>query len=194
MITPPAVQDGSNGSRAPLPAARPADDINPPNGLAIDDNVPPNTRATNIERAPEARVAIMQPAPASTVTVLTPTGRSTTGVAAALNATQLETTLSSADFSAHTQLISDIEAAMKTAEGAMRGVRATMSEMSASGRAQFKTADDEVKRAERALRDSLRDARKATQQGWDAARAKLASDFQVYSSALTAIDAAAGVR
>lgn len=93
VMTPPAVPDGSNWSRAPLPAARQFDDMKPADGLAID-QLPPNTPSSNIEAPiPPARVAIMQPAGAapayvaSTTTTTTyvepaptPTGRVTTVV------------------------------------------------------------------------------------------------------------------
>lgn len=90
VMTPPAVPDGSNWSRAPLPAARQFDDVKPADGLAID-QLPPNTPSSNIEAPiPPPRVAIMQPAgtaPAYVATTttttyvdpaLTPTGRTTT--------------------------------------------------------------------------------------------------------------------
>jgi hypothetical protein len=94
VITPPALKDGSNSSRAPFPAKRQFDDVTPPDGNAIDQNVPPNTPATNIEPPINTpTVAVFAPvpggtavvatttAPAAVVTttepVLTPTGRPT---------------------------------------------------------------------------------------------------------------------
>jgi hypothetical protein len=78
VMTPPAPPDGSNWSRAPLPAQRRFDDMKGPDGKAIDD-LPPNTQATNIEPpVPPARVAIFQPTPAPGITAepgLMPTGR-----------------------------------------------------------------------------------------------------------------------
>ena len=90
VLTPPAVQNGSNWSRAPLPAARPFDDVKAPDGKAIDDELSPDA---NLEPAvPPARVAILQgagtPAYAATTTTttsepaLTPTGRATVVVPA----------------------------------------------------------------------------------------------------------------
>jgi hypothetical protein len=82
-ITPPAIQDGSNWSRAPLPAKRQFDDVKAPDGQAID--IPAST--TEVAAAP--RVAIMQgtttPGYVATTTTttytaepaLTPTGRAT---------------------------------------------------------------------------------------------------------------------
>jgi hypothetical protein len=105
VMTPPAVPDGSNWSRAPLPAARPLDDMKAPDGQAID-QLPPNTPATNIEAPiPPARVAILQPAGApapaayaatTTITTTTtepalaPTGRTTTTVVAPAAAPAVE--------------------------------------------------------------------------------------------------------
>jgi hypothetical protein len=78
VMTPPAPPDGSNWSRAPLPALRRFDDMKAPDGKAVDD-LPPNTPATNSEPpVPAARVAIFQPTPAPGITAepgLMPTGR-----------------------------------------------------------------------------------------------------------------------
>ena len=84
VMAPPAIQDGSNWSRAPLPAKRQFDDIKSPDGQAIDAPAP------EIEAViPAPRVVIMQgaTAPAAVVTTsttttyvepaLTPTGRAT---------------------------------------------------------------------------------------------------------------------
>ena len=79
VISPPAVKDGSNWSRAPFPAQRQFDDTKAPDGKAIDETGP-NSVAANIEPMPPAtRVAILQsPAPGivSDPTLL-PTGRPT---------------------------------------------------------------------------------------------------------------------
>lgn len=87
VVSPPAVQDGSNWSRAPFPAKRQFDDVKGPDGRAIDRTVPPNTPATNLEPAvPVSTVTTttyVTPAPVTTVVatpvdpVLTPTGRPT---------------------------------------------------------------------------------------------------------------------
>ena len=88
VMTRPAIQDGSNASRAPIPAARQFDDVKAPDGQAVDQIAP----STNIEPAiPPARVAVLQgataPAYAATTTTtytepaLTPTGRTTVIVA-----------------------------------------------------------------------------------------------------------------
>lgn len=87
VITPPAVQNGSNWSRAPFPAQRQFDDVKGPDGHAIDQMVPPNSPATNLEPAvPVASTTYVAPAPVpATTTVvavpadpaLTPTGRPT---------------------------------------------------------------------------------------------------------------------
>ena len=72
IITPPAVKDGSNWSRAPFPAQRQFDDVKSPDGEAIDQTLPPNMPASNIEPpAPPARVAIFAPAAAPVATAQT---------------------------------------------------------------------------------------------------------------------------
>src|SRR3954471_93324 len=78
VITPPAVKDGSNSSRAPFPAARQFDDVKGPDAQAID-KVGANSPVANIEpMPPSTRVAILRPAPAPAFGVepgLLPTGR-----------------------------------------------------------------------------------------------------------------------
>lgn len=94
IMTPPAIPDGSNWSRAPFPAQRPHDDVKGPDGQAID-NLPPNTPSTNIEpEIPAPRVALFQtttPAYAAEP-ALVPTGRPTvvayTGTTAATRGAQ----------------------------------------------------------------------------------------------------------
>lgn len=83
VITPLAIKDGSNWSRAPFAAARQFDDVKPADGRAID-QVGANSATTKLEPvvAP-AKVAIMQRTPSPTVVsepVLMPTGRESTPV------------------------------------------------------------------------------------------------------------------
>ncbi len=198
VITPPAVRDGSNGSRAPFPASRPFDDVKAPDGHAIDVNVPPNTPATGLEpnALPPPAVAVIQPAPTTTTIVepgVAPTGRTSTSVAMPLAATQTATALNSADFRNRELILADVDARLNASDNALRTVRASATQMSAASSTQFRTVDEDVTRAERALRESLRAARAASEQQWDAARARLSSDFQTYAAALTRLDAAAGV-
>lgn len=81
VITPPVVNNGSNWSRAPFPAARQFADVKSADGRAID-QLGANTPNANIEPAvAPARVAIMQRTPAPTALGdpgLLPTGRVTT--------------------------------------------------------------------------------------------------------------------
>lgn len=211
VITPPAVQNGSNWSRAPFPAARPRDDVRPADGQAIDLNVPPNTPASDPEPnpLPEPTVAIFQTAPApayatttvpapayATTTVaepvLTPTGR--TGVAVSLDASQTVAAINAGAYASREQLVADIESRMKAVDTAMKPMQDSTRQMSADGRTQYKAAEDEIKQAERALRNSLRAARRASATEWESARAQLASDFQAYASSVSRLDAAAGIR
>lgn len=199
VITPPAIKDGSNWSRAPFPAARPFDDVQGPNGKAIDE-LGANSRVAKIEPpVPPARVAIMQPATTPSPTViaadpgLLPTGRPTIAAATAINAHAFAPTIRSASISTREQVLADIEARMKTSEEAMGSFRSSAAQMSADGRRTFKAADEEVKDKAAALKKSIRAARKANQTEWDSARAQLAADYEAYGAALARLDVAAGV-
>lgn len=199
VITPPAVKDGSNWSRAPFPAARPFDDVKGPDGKAIDE-LGANSPVAKIEPpVPAARVAILQPAIAPSPTVigadpgLLPTGRSTVAAASSINAHVHAPTIRAASFSTREQVIADIETRLKASDEAMGTFRSSAAQMSADGRRTFKAADDEVKDKAAALKKSLRAARKATDAQWDSARAQLAADYEAYGAALARVDVAAGV-
>lgn len=215
VITPPAVQDGSNWSRAPLPAQRRFDDLKSPDGVAIDQTLPPNTPATNVEPPKEApRVAILQPAaPAGTMVatttttpapvavattttepVLTPTGRTNVMVASALDATNFAPTIRAATYANRDQVIADIESRINAANATLGTARSTASTMSADGRSAFATADKAVTQKAKDLKKSIQAARKAGASEWENARAQLAADFDAYASAVAQIDASAAGR
>ena len=196
IITPPAVKDGSNSSRAPFAASRPQDDLKAPDAQPIDQNVPPNTPATNTEPnvLPEARVAVMQPAAPAANPGTLPTGRTSVAVASSLDGLTVVPTIRAATFESRDAVINDIETRCKACDSAMHSMRGTAGAMSSSGQTQFKSADEQVKSTEKALRKSVKAARKASAQEWDAARAQLASDYEAYAAALASVDVAAGVR
>ncbi len=196
VITPPAVNDGSNWSRAPFPAARQFDDVKAPDAQAID-KTGANSEVANIEpAAPSTRVAVLQPAPAPAVVAdpgLLPTGRATVVATSSLiNAPAFAPTIRSTPISSRETVIADIDARLKTSDNAMESMRNSAAQMSAEGRRTFKTADDDVKEKAHALKKSLNAARKASQSEWDNAREKLAADYEAYGAALARVDAAAG--
>lgn len=195
VISPPAIKDGSNWSRAPFPAQRQFDDVNPPNGKAIDETGP-NSPVAKIEPPPpEARVAILQPTPAPEIfgePGLLPTGRTTVIIATPLEVTTFAPSIRTMTFASRDQMLADIEARVKNSERAVNSLRGTTNQMSATGRQQFTAASDEVKQKARALRKTLKDARKASDAQWDSIRMQLAADYEAYAAAVARIDAATG--
>ena len=195
VITPPAIKDGSNWSRAPFPAARQFDDTKPADGKAIDETGA-NSPVANIEPPPPAaRVAIMQPATPPVIAGdpgLLPTGRTTVVVATPLEVTTFGPSIRSMTISSRDQMLADIEARVKTSDQAIASLRGTTSQMSADGRTQFNAASDEVKEKAKALKKSLTEARNATDAQWEAKRAQLAADYEAYAAAVARIDAATG--
>ena len=196
VVTPPAVNDGSNASRAPFLAARPADDAKRPDGESVDKNVPPNTPATDTEPnvLPDARVAILQPArPAAIVgdPGLLPTGR--VAVTTSLESTTVVPAIRAGMHEGRDTLVADIETRVNAGDAAVSAMRRTERDMSAEGRAAFKAVDDEVKARAKALWKSIRAAKTATAAEWDAARAQLAADYEAYATAMARIDATAGI-
>jgi hypothetical protein len=194
IITPPAVKDGSNQSRAPFPSQRKYDDVKAPDGQAIDKNIAPNTDATNPEpfAPPPARVAILQPrTPAEPALAMT--GRPTIGLATSLDAARLAPTIRAESMTSRDQLLTDIESRLTASDKAMRSFEQSTREMSAENRAAFKTAADDVKAKEKAVRKDLKAARKANDRDWESARAALAADYEAYAEAAGRVDAAAGI-
>lgn len=192
VITPPAVPNGSNLSRAPFPAARPQNDVTPPNGEAFDQNVPPNTPSTtpDPEAPPPARVAILQPRIAPG---LMPTGRPTTSAAVALDATRIEPSIRATSFESRDELLDSLKSRVRQTEATVTSFRRTEGEMSTEGRAQFQSAADDVKAREKALQKSIRAAQHASAANWEAARAQLVADYDAYATAVARLDSAVGV-
>jgi len=192
VITPAAIPTGSNWSRAPVPAARPQNDVTPPNGEAFDENVPPNTPSTTPEpfSPPPAAVAIMQPRVAPG---LMPTGRPTVAASAALDDARMQPMIRNASFESRDQLVDSIRVRVRESEETVREFRRSESQMSASGRSQFQTLSSEEKTRRKALDRSLRAAADASSSEWERARAQLASDYDAYAAALASMDAAVGV-
>jgi hypothetical protein len=192
VITPPAVPDGSNRSRAPFIAARRQDDATPANGQAFDQNVPPNTPSTTPDPVapPAAAVAVLQPHVAPG---LMPTGHPTVGAAMSLDAARVGPTIQSASFESRDEVIDNLRVRERQSNEAMAEVRRSRSEMSAEGRSQFDAAADAVSSTEKALNKSIRAAERASSANWEQARAQFASDYQAYAAALAQVDTAAGI-
>jgi hypothetical protein len=192
VITPPAVPDGSNFSRAPFPASRPQNDVTPPNGEAFDQEMPPNTPSTTPDPIPppEATVAILQPRVAPG---MMPTGRPTVAASAALMPSQVEMSIRNAPFESRDNLVDDIRVRERQSETTLREFRRSESQMSEQGRTQFRAESDQVKAAQKALDKSIHRAERASASDWEQARAQLAGDYDAYASTVAQIDAAVGV-
>jgi hypothetical protein len=192
VITPPAVPDGSNFSRAPFPAARPQNDVTPPNAEAFDQNVPPNTPSTTPDpiAPPPPTVAILQPRGEPG---LMPTGRPTVAAAAALDSARLEPTIRSAAFESRDDLIDNVRTRVRQSDETVNEFRRSKSEMSTEGRSQFDADLSDVHAKAKALEKSLRAADRASSANWEAARAQLAADYDAYAAALARLDTAVGV-
>jgi hypothetical protein len=188
IITPAAIPDGSNASRAPFPAQRPFNDVKAPDGQAIDLDVPPNTPATDIPAPPAPRVAVLQRgAPAGST--LTPTGFSGTSVT--LDSARIAPGIRSMMMENRDPLLTDLNGRVDAGDRAVNALRINELSMSAEARAQFRAAADTVAERERAVRTSLKAAGKAAPQNWEATRNQLAADYEAYAAAVTQAETAA---
>src|SRR5688572_3177867 len=106
VVTPPAVKDGSNESRAPFPAARQFDETKGPSAQALE-RAPSSTPATESRKppAPPSNVRIsVQTVPASGAgPALSPTGRSKAAIAASLDSQNFAPTLRAATMASRGQ-------------------------------------------------------------------------------------------
>ncbi len=187
ILTPPAIPDGSNASRAPFPAKRPLDDVKPMDGQSIDPDVPPNTPATDIPAPPPPRVAVLQ-RPASTEPTLLPTGRVNTTAAAAADGARIVPGLRVMAFESRDTMLAEVDARVDATGAQINANRDIMRDLSAEPRERFKDAATVVEERERALRHSIKEARKADAAGWEAARAQLANDYDAFAAAAANFD------
>ena len=110
-----------------------------------------------------------------------------------ISATAYSPTIRGVPISSRDDVINDIEVRLKTSEHTMEWSRNYAVQMSTDERRVFGLADDAVKDAERALKRSLRVARKANESEWGEARENLAACFEAYGAALARADAATGI-
>lgn len=192
--TPPGMKDGGGESRAPvppLPSGRPFDETKRAVGQSIDD-----VRA-NIPAAPGP------PAPPSNVRIKVesitppgslPTGRGNALLAAPLDVPNFAPSVRATPVAMRARVVADVEARIHAAESALGSMEKSEPEMSAAGRAQFKSAAEDAKAKAKALRKSAQAARKANEQEWESARARLAADYEAYAASLARIDQLDGAK
>jgi hypothetical protein len=183
VIQRPPVQDGSTASRTPFLAERPHNDAKPADGQAIDPDLPPNTPSTTQPTPPPPTVAVRQrpqdPA-------LTPTGPST--LAVTVDAVRVSPGIRSLTYESRDTMLGDLDNRIEGSIKTINDNRDIMRDMAAATRDQFKDAIEQVELRERALRKSLKDAKKADATEWDAARTELAANYDSFAAAAQTFD------
>ncbi|MDO8541533.1 MAG: hypothetical protein Q7S40_13925 [Opitutaceae bacterium] len=185
----PAIPDGSNGSRAPLPANRPSD-----YSAATTQNADSSALVANHIGAPESNQAFaitpVAPLPESYATtapaaepVLSPTGRSVAIAGESLGAANLSSQIRSNATASQDQL-RDVEARVAVSEQSMATTRSAMPTLSTEGQEKFDAANSEVKAKGQSLRRSIKAARNTSSE-------QVAADFEAYAAAVTRVDALA---
>lgn len=192
VITPAAIPDGSNFSLAPFPAARPQNDVTPPNGQAFDESLPPNTPGTTPAPIPPPvpTLAVLQP---RTEPGLMPTGRPSIAASAALAPQQVEPMIRDTGFENRGNLIDGLRLRERQSETTLVDFHRTENQMSAEGRTQFQPLYDTARERQKALDKSLHAAADASAGSWDQARAQLVADYDAYAAAVQQVDVAVGV-
>ena len=86
---------------------------------------------------------------------------------------------------------SEVEADLAASKRALAGLQKASSGLTKDARNLYKAAVDDVRVHEKTLRQSLKDARRATGEDASAAQAKLAADYDAYVAAVAKAEAAA---
>lgn len=176
-------------SAPPLPGGRPFDDTKRAVNQSIDD-----VRA-NVPAPPSnVRVKVERIAPPGLDPGSMPTGRVNALLAAPLDARNVAPALRTTPVAMRARVVADVEARLHAAESALGTMEKSEPEMSAESRARFKSAAEDAKQKAKALRRSAQAARKANDQEWDGARARLAADYEAYTASLARIDQLGGVK
>lgn len=114
-------------------------------------------------------------------------------VSVSLNTTETTTQIRNSTFETRDTVITQVDSTLKTTHVAMAQLRQRGSQLSGDARAQFKSAYEQLRLREQALRESLRNARQASASTYADAQAKLASDYDAYAQAVAAAEAAGAV-
>lgn len=183
VIQRPIVNDGSVASRTPFLSERPFNDAKGPDGQAIDPDLPPNTPATDVPKPPPPVASIGRRA---TEPTLAPTGPST--LATTVDAVRVSPGIRAMAFESRDTMLNDLDTRIDGAIKAMNSDRDIQRDMTATTRDQFKDAIEQVELKERALRHSIKEARKADAASWDSARSEIAANYDMFAAAAQTFD------
>jgi hypothetical protein len=121
------------------------------------------------------------------------TGAEASGVINVLNPGDIAREIRSTSDTSRDVLYAKVNAKLDTGERVLSDINRQARELRGDARTQYKAAADNVRDAEKALKRSLNDARKATNDNWSEVQARLASDYEAYASAVARAHAAATV-
>jgi hypothetical protein len=181
VIQRPLVNDGSIASRTPFLSERPFNDAKPADGQAIDPDLPPNTPSTSVPKPPTTVAVGRRSEPA-----LTPTGPTT--LAVATDAVRVSPGIRQLSYESRDAMLDELSTRIDNTIKAMNADRDIQRDMTAVTRDQFKDAIEQVELKERALRKSIKDARKADASQWESARAEIAANYDMFAAAAQTFD------
>lgn len=99
----------------------------------------------------------------------------------------------SANQSSRDALYSQVNGRLENAGRLVSDLDHRANELRGDAKTQFKAAAADIRDKERALKRSLNDVRKASNDNWSDAQARLAADYEAYATAIARAQAAAGV-
>jgi hypothetical protein len=111
------------------------------------------------------------------------------GAAASLNVPDVVHQIHDTSFAGREAVTKDVDAKIDATSHTLSDLRHSARELKGDARDRFNAAYDDVRAKEKALKSSLKEARKATEANWAEAQAKLASDYDAYAQAVASAEA-----
>lgn len=121
------------------------------------------------------------------------TGAEASGVVTVLNPGEMAREIRGTSETSRDMLTAKVNAKIETGDRVLSDINRQARELRGDARTQFKAAADNVRDTEKALKRTLNDARKATNETWSEVQARLAADYEAYAAAVARAHAAATV-
>ena len=104
----------------------------------------------------------------------------------------LATSLQSTDYNNRSQLAQQIDQRIDSQKDTLKSLKKQGKHLDGQAKSDFKAAWDDVEAREKDLKHSVREARNASADRWDAARSQLASNYQAFEAAVSRLQTQIG--
>jgi hypothetical protein len=127
--------------------------------------------------------------PANTEPALVPTGLVNISAAGATDAARIVPGVRVMAFDSRETLLPELNSRIDSTTAYMNANRDIMRDLTAGPRDRLKEAIADVEQRERAVRHSIKEAKKADANDWESARAQLAADYEAFGASAASFDA-----